>query len=112
VHLLLDTAHSLAGGGNPAEAVAKYHERILLMHLKDTVDISMDTRGAKYPFQFVELGRGRVDLPAVFTALEKVKYRGWAVVELDKVTDKSTTAKQSAEISRKYLEEKIGAKFS
>ena len=44
VHLLLDTAHSLAGGGDPAEAVAKYHDRILLMHLKDTVDISTDTR--------------------------------------------------------------------
>jgi inosose dehydratase len=112
VHLLLDTAHSLAGGGNPADAIVKYRDRILLMHLKDTVNISMDTRGAKYPFQFVELGRGRVDFPAVFAALEKATYRGWAVIELDKVTDKSTTAKQSAEISRKYLEEKIGVKFS
>ena len=111
VHLLLDTAHSVAGGGDPAKAIEKYHDRIQFLHLKDTVDISMDTQGAKYPFKWVELGRGRVDLPAVFAALDKVKYRGWAVVELDKVTDKTTTAKQSAIISRKYLEDKTGAKF-
>jgi inosose dehydratase len=111
VHLLLDTAHSMAGGGNPAEAVVKYRNRILFLHLKDAVDISMDTQGAKYPFKFVELGRGKVDLPSVFAALDQVKFRGWAVVELDKATDKSTTPKQSAMISRKYLEEKMGAKF-
>ena len=112
VKLLLDTAHSLAGGGDPAAAIQKYHDRILLVHLKDVVDISMDTPGAKYPFKFVELGRGKVDLPAVFASLQKVKYRGWAVVELDRVPDQSTTPKQSAMISRKYLEEKLGAKFA
>jgi inosose dehydratase len=51
-----------------------------------------------------------VDLTAVFAALEKVKYRGWAVVELDRVTSKTTTAKQSAMISREYLEKKIGVR--
>ena len=111
VKLLLDTAHSVAGGGDPAEAIAKYHDRILLIHLKDVVDIPLDTPKAKYPFQWVELGRGRVDLPAVFAALEKVKYRGWAVVELDRVPVASRTPKESASISRKYLEEKIGVKF-
>lgn len=112
VKLLLDTAHSLAGGGSPVEAIHKYHERILFVHLKDVVNIPLDTPGAKYPFKFMELGRGRVDLPGVFTALERVKFRGWAVVELDRVPDPATTPKQAAMISRKYLEEKIGARFS
>ncbi len=111
VKLLLDTAHSVAGGGDPAAAILKYHERIQLVHLKDVVDIPLDTPGAKYPFKFVELGRGRVDLPATFAALQKVKYRGWAVVELDRVPEASKTPKQCAMISRKYLEEKIGVKF-
>jgi inosose dehydratase len=75
------------------------------------VDIPLDSPGAKYPFKFVELGRGRVDLPAVFVALEEIKYRGWEVVELDRVPGPSTTPKQSAMISRKYLEEKIGVRF-
>ncbi|HLX41863.1 MAG TPA: sugar phosphate isomerase/epimerase [Bryobacteraceae bacterium] len=111
VKILLDTAHSVAGGGDPAAQVMKYHERLILLHLKDVVDIPMDTPEARYPFKFVELGRGKVDLPKVFAALEKVKYRGWAVVELDRVPEKSRTPKESAMISRKYLEEKAGAKL-
>ncbi len=111
VHLLFDTAHSLAGGGDPVKAILKYQSRIRLMHLKDVVDMPGVAAG-KYPFQFVELGRGRVDFPGVFAALDKIQYRGWAVVELDKVPDPSGTPKQSALISRKYLEENFGVKFS
>jgi inosose dehydratase len=111
VKLLLDTAHSVAGGGDPAEAIKKYHDRLLFLHLKDVVDIPLDTPGAKYPFKFVELGRGKVDLPGVFAALDKVKFRGWGVVELDRVPEKSKTPRQSAMISRKYLEEKVGMKL-
>jgi inosose dehydratase len=111
VKLLLDTAHSVAGGGNPAAQIAKYHDRILFMHLKDVVDIPMDTNGAKYPFLWEELGRGKVDLPAVFAAIEKAHWRGWAIVELDRVPDKTTTPREAAIISRNYLEQKIGVKF-
>jgi inosose dehydratase len=111
VKLLLDTAHSVAGGGDPAEAIRKYHDRMLYLHVKDVVDSPMDA-SAKYPFTWVELGRGKVDLPAVFAALDKVKFHGWAVVELDRVPDKSGTPLQSARISRQYLQEKIGIKFT
>ena len=109
VKLELDVAHSVAGGGDPAKQIEQYHDRLLFMHLKDVVEIPPDTPGAKYPFKFVELGRGKVDFPSVFTALRKLNYRGWAVVELDRVPDKSTNPKQAAEISKKYLEDKIGA---
>jgi inosose dehydratase len=106
--LELDTAHLVAGGGDPAKAIEKYHDRILFLHLKDVHDIPADTPKARYPFEFVELGRGRVDLPSVFAALDKVKFHGWAVVELDRVPDKSRTPKESAMISKTYLEQKIG----
>jgi inosose dehydratase len=110
VKLELDIAHYVAGGGDPAKAIETYHDRILFLHLKDVHDISADTPGAKYPFEFVELGRGRVNLPSVFTALDRVKFRGWAVVELDRVpkNDQSRTPKESAQISKTYLEQKIG----
>jgi inosose dehydratase len=108
VKLELDTAHSVAGGGDPAQAIEKYHDRLLFLHLKDLHDIPADTPKAKYPFEFVELGRGRVDLPSVFAALDKIKFHGWAVVELDRVPDKSRTPKESAIISKTYLEQKIG----
>jgi inosose dehydratase len=108
VKLELDTAHTVAGGGDPAKAIEKYHDRLLFLHLKDVHDIPADTPKAKYPFEFVELGRGRVDLPSVFAALDKVKFHGWAVVELDRVPDKSRTPKECAIISKTYLEQKIG----
>ncbi len=111
VKLELDTAHSVAGGGDPAKAIVEYRDRLLFVHLKDVVDIAMGTEKAKYPFKFVELGRGRVDLRAVFAALDKINYRGWAVVELDRVPDQTTTPKESALISKRYLEQKIGLKL-
>jgi len=112
VKLELDTAHSYAGGGDPAKAIEKYHDRLLFLHLKDAVEIPLGSENSKYPFKFVELGRGKVDLPAVFAALNKVKYSGWAVVELDRVPDKSHTPKECAQISRDYLEKQTGAKFA
>lgn len=107
VKLLFDTAHYVAGGGDPAKAIEKYRDRVLFLHLKDVRDLPDDPK-ARYPFQFVELGRGRVDFPAVFAALDRIKFHGWAVVELDRVPDKSGTPKESATISKIYLEKKIG----
>jgi inosose dehydratase len=103
----LDTAHAVAGGGDPAQMIERYHERLLFMHLKDVVDLAPGGKG-KYPFQFVELGRGRVDLRAIFSALDKVAFSGWAVVELDRVPVGGTTPKASAAISRDYLVNQLG----
>jgi inosose dehydratase len=108
VKLLFDTAHYLGGGGDPAKAVEKYHHRLLFVHVKDMVDAPMGTeKNQKYPFKFVELGEGRVDIPAFFVALHKTKFRGWAIVELDRVPDKSRTPKDSAAMCRKYIEERL-----
>lgn len=108
VKLELDTAHYVAGGGDLAKAIETYHDRLLFLHLKDVRDIPANTPNAKYPFEFVELGRGRVNLPSVFAALDRVKFHGWGVVELDRVPDASRTPKESAMISKTYLEQKIG----
>jgi inosose dehydratase len=107
VKLEFDTAHYVAGGGDPVKAIEKYRDRLLFLHLKDVRDLPDDPK-ARYPFQFVELGRGRVDFPAVFAELERIKFHGWAVVELDRVPEKSGTPKESAGISKNYLEKKIG----
>jgi inosose dehydratase len=55
-------------------------------------------------YRFVEVGRGKVDVKGVFAALNEVKFRGWAIVELDAVPDKARTPKESAVIARQYLE--------
>jgi inosose dehydratase len=110
VKLELDIAHYQQGGGDPARAIRKYRDRLLFLHIKDVENLdAKDARGRGY--RFVELGRGRVDLAAVFAALKSVKFKGWAVIELDSVPDKSRTPKESAQISMKYLEEKLGIKI-
>ncbi|HET8923386.1 MAG TPA: TIM barrel protein [Candidatus Acidoferrum sp.] len=105
--LELDVAHYFQGGGDPAKAIEKYRDRLLFLHIKD-VEPLPDSANAKRAYRFVELGRGRVDLPAVFDAMNKVNFRGWAIVELDAVPDKHRMPKESAAISKKYLEEKLG----
>jgi inosose dehydratase len=110
VKLELDVAHYVGGGGDPAKCIVKYHDKLLFLHLKDVIDIPLGSENSKYPFKFVELGAGRVDLPSVFAALNQVRFKGWGVVELDRVPDKSKTPKEYAALSKKYLEEKIGVK--
>ena len=113
VKLLLDVAHYHQGGGDSAKAIRQYRDRLLFLHIKDVesgVPAASGDANAR-PYRFVELGRGRVDLPAVFVALKEINFRGWAVVELDSVTDKARTPKESALISKKYLEEKLGMKI-
>ena len=110
VRLLLDVAHYAQGGGDPAKAITKYRDRILFLHIKDVESLE-PTAESTNPYRFVELGRGRVNLPAVFSALREIKFGGWAIVELDSVPDKTRTPKESAVISKKYLEDKIGLKI-
>jgi inosose dehydratase len=110
VKLELDIAHYQQGGGDPARAIRQYHDRLIFLHLKDVESLATsDERGRAY--RWVELGRGRVDLPAVFAALKDVKFRGWAVIELDSVPDKSRTPKECALINKKYVEEKLNMKI-
>jgi inosose dehydratase len=106
VHLLLDVAHWQQGGGDPVAAVREYHDRIAMLHIKDVRPVERATSPAG--FQFVELGRGTVDLPGVFRALRDVAFDGWAVVELDRVPDAARSPAESAEISKRYLERVIG----
>ncbi len=91
VYLCSDIAHLQRGGADPALYVAKHSPRVGYVHLKDLAE---DGR-------FVELGQGRVDLPAVLKALKDGGYEGWAVVELD---TSNRTPKESAEMSLRYLE--------
>ena len=101
VRLELDVAHYAQGGGDPAEAVRSYAGRLLFLHIKD-VESPVPGRGPE-SYRFVELGRGRVNLPSVFDALKAIGFDGWAVVELDEVPDGARSPKESAEISKKYL---------
>jgi inosose dehydratase len=104
VHLLLDVAHYLEGGGDPVAAIHKYPRRILFVHFKDV-------RSSPGGYEWVEVGRGRVDFPGVIAALNDIHYRGWGVVELDRVpSGESLTPKEANAVSLHYLEGKAGVR--
>jgi inosose dehydratase len=110
VKMLLDIAHYYQGGGDPAKAVKQYKDRIHVLHLKDVQSMASDNDNTK-SYKFVELGQGKVDMPGVINALNDIKYKGWGIIELDSVPDKSRTPLQSAQISKDYLQNKIGFKI-
>lgn len=110
LRLLLDVAHYHQGGGKPAEAVIKYQKVIHSLHIKDVeCPIKGDTNPKSY--KFVELGQGNVDLVSVFAALDKIKFAGWAIVELDAVPDKAKLPVQCAQISKDFLQGRIAYQF-
>ena len=55
----------------------------------------------------VDIGFGE----AIFEALRSIHFRGWGIVELDRErAELSRTAKESAQISKDYLEQKVGVR--
>ena len=102
VKLLLDVAHYHQGGGDPADAIRTWRDRLALLHLKDVESSAARRLGGS--FRFVELGRGDVDLPAVFEALRETDFDGWGIVELDSVTEPGSSPRQATEISAEFLE--------
>ena len=107
VKLELDIAHYFQGGGDPVKCIEKYSDRLLFLHIKDVERLPAG-KDPQHFYRFVELGHGLVDVPAVFEALRKVNFRGWAVVELDGVPDTAHSPKEAAAANKQYLQEKLG----
>jgi inosose dehydratase len=85
VPLLLDSGHLLAGGGDPAEALRRWRERVDYVHVKD-VRLDLLRSGGSWEDAwrdglFCELGAGDLDLAAFLAELDG--YGGWIVVEQD-----------------------------
>lgn len=101
--LLLDIAHYRQGGGQPEKAVKQYKDMLYALHLKDTMSPLPDKPENPKAYKFVELGRGNVNVPAVFKALDDIKFTGWGIVELDGVPEKDKSATQCAQINKDYI---------
>lgn len=91
-----DTAHLAAGGGDPAESILAHSDRIAHVHLKDLTTA---------PFAFRPLGQGDLDFDGILSAVREAGYDDWLVVELDTYDG---DPKVAAEISRKFLETRLG----
>lgn len=103
VGLLFDIAHYQQGGGDPVAAIRRYGKAIKIVHLKDVRPIE-----APPGYQWVELGRGRVNVKGCVSALEDIGFEGWAIVELDRVVDPGGSPKASAIANRQYVVRQLG----
>ncbi len=91
VHLLLDTGHAWFAGANPVALAKQYADRIGHLHCKDIREPVL-RRCLNKDCSFLEAvldgvftvpGDGCIDYPSIFSALHKVEYEGWAVVEAE-----------------------------
>jgi inosose dehydratase len=103
VRLLFDIAHYQQGGGDPVAFIRRYGQAIRVVHLKDVRPIATPPG-----YQWVELGRGRVDVKGCVAALRDIGFDGWAIVELDRVVDPGGSPKASAAANRDYVVGPLG----
>lgn len=93
VYFCPDTAQFSVAGSNPVEIVKHHRDRLLITHWKDAVraapeDVPVDeTIFARQIEWFATVGTGIVDWTAWMRLLRDVRYRGWAVFELDTAPD-------------------------
>ena len=111
VRLLLDIAHYRQGGGEPEKAIQPYRDILHSLHLKDTKSPLPDQPNDPNAYKFVELGRGNVNVPAVFEALAAINFTGWGVVELDGVPEPGRTALQCAQTNKEYITQTLKMKL-
>lgn len=113
VWFVLDTGHITLAGIDPVVLARELGHRIVEFHLKDTAP---EHRGGarrrlarpdvmKDP-PFFPLGHGGVDFPALKAHLDSIAWTGWLTVELD--SSPFRPPKESARLSRLYLEQTLG----
>ena len=93
-----DTAHLDAAGGDSAQLIQTYGDRIPYVHLKDYADGT-----------FLPLGEGQLDFDRILAALVGIGYKGWITVELDAYPG---SKQEAARLSREYLEGRVARGYS
>ena len=77
IGMCLDVGHDLRNGCDPVADLKKYHTRVFDMHIKDVTDSSKAGVG-------IEIGRGKIDFPALIKMMREVNYTGMCSLEFEK----------------------------
>ena len=77
IGMCLDVVHDLRNGCHPVTALEKYHLRVFDMHNKVVTDWTKTGHA-------IELGRGKIDFPALIQMMRKVNYTGKCSLEYEK----------------------------
>jgi sugar phosphate isomerase/epimerase len=99
IGLCIDVGHAWRAGADPAADIRRYHARLYDVHLKD----SLAAIGAKdIP---VEVGKGRMDIKGILTALIDVKYNNVVAFEYEKRTNPISGLEESVAYVRETLKQ-------
>lgn len=77
IGICLDIGHDMRSGRDPVADLKKYHTRIFDMHIKDVTDSTKAGHS-------IELGRGKIDFPALVEMMREVNYTGMCSLEYEK----------------------------
>lgn len=77
IGMCLDIGHDLRNGRDPVADLKKYHKRVFDMHIKDVTEASKAGHA-------IEIGRGKIDFPALVRMMRKVNYTGMCSLEYEK----------------------------
>ena len=80
--MCLDTAHGTAAGVNIEKMIDQYKERITLVHLKD-LRAKIPIKEVVFERDFVNAGRGIIDLRSIVSKLKDVGYSGQLMLEIE-----------------------------
>jgi inosose dehydratase len=92
-----DTGQLQKGGSDAAKVVKDFAPIVVHMHLKDW-------KGWEHMAGYTPLGEGKVDLKSILETVEQHNPNANIMHELDGSRDMPYTARQTAEISKKYLQ--------
>ena len=97
MHFAPDIGQAQKGGTDAAQLVKDFAKIIDHMHLKDF-------KGWEHMAGYCPLGEGKVDLKSVLETMEKANPNANIMHELDGSANMPYTPRQTAEISKKYLQ--------
>jgi len=97
VKMNCDVGHLFCVGDDPPEVIRSLADHVAHVHVEDI--------GANRVHQHLTPGRGVIDFPAIFAALQDVGYTGWVTVELYPY---ETTAAGVARLAFEHLRPMIG----
>jgi sugar phosphate isomerase/epimerase len=97
VRMNCDCGHLFCVGEDPADVIRTMNDHVVHVHLEDI--------GKNRVHQHITPGKGVIDFPAIFAALDDVRYKGWVTVELYPY---ETSAAGVAKLAYEHLAPMIG----
>ncbi len=110
IMFLCDTAHFTISGDDPVKAVHTLRNHLAAVHFKDWTP-EFGRSGPRYARGFTELGKGIVRLGQTLSQLEKDKFEGWIVAEVENTHQDEIEVLRSTTkwfLDRNLLQSKLG----